>query len=173
MAKDEFVAHFVTQSSDLRRPRSRAARVASTRAYETDVYGWALDQAEHIRAGDHALIDAKNVADEIEDVGRRELHILESNLTIVLQHMLKRDYQPDQRSRSWASSIREHRRRVLRTLADSPSLAARRDDAVLHAYEDARDKATAETNLPLSTFPEVNPYPWAEMFERSFVHGVE
>lgn len=40
--------------------------------YETDVLAWANEQARLIRAGRFDLLDLKNIAEEIEDVGKSE-----------------------------------------------------------------------------------------------------
>lgn len=149
------------------------SRVSRGRSYEADVYGWAMDQAAHIRAGRYDLLDIANVAEEIESLGRHEFDVLVSYLEIVLQHMLKWDYQPEWRSRSWALSIAEHRRRVTHNIKDNPSLKPRRDEAIERAYELARMRAANETDLPLSIFPGGNNYTWADIIERPFVHGVE
>lgn len=171
MAKD--VMHLATGAPRPTRSRSRVVSPAVGRAYDADVHGWALDQARLLRARRLGSIDIANVADEIEDVARREFQALESNLAIILEHMLKWDHQPERRSRSWASSIREHRRRVSRAFKDSPSLSTRREEALLRAYQDACDRASSDTNLPLSTFAETNPYTWTEIVERPFVYDPE
>ena len=148
--------------------RSRSRRLSSTPSYRSDVYGWAIDQARHIRARRYDLLDLAHVADEIEDVARREFESLVSNLVITLQHMLKWDHQAERRSRSWALSIAEHRDRIADTLEDSPSLASRQDDALVRAYRRARKTAASETDLPLSAFPEASPYTWADVTVRPF-----
>lgn len=55
-------------------------------------------------------------------MGRSERKRLKSNVTIVLLHLLKWQYQPQLRSGSWKGSIIEHRQRIRDDLADSPSL---------------------------------------------------
>jgi hypothetical protein len=40
-------------------------------AYEKDVVAWANEQAGFIRADRFDLLDLENIAEEIEDVGRR------------------------------------------------------------------------------------------------------
>ena len=134
-----------------------------------DLYLWARRQAELLRAGRLAEIDPVAIAEEIDDVGEEEYHRLESALRVVLLHLLKWDRQPDRRSRSWALSIREHRRRVRRQLKRSPGLKSELDEALAAAYDDARDEASIETGLPLSAFPEARPYEYAEIMERPVV----
>ena len=79
-----------------------------------DLYSWALRQAELLRAGRLSEIDPVAIAEEIDDVGEEQYYRLESALRAVMLHLLKWDHQADRRSRAWALSIREHRRRVHR-----------------------------------------------------------
>jgi Domain of unknown function DUF29 len=139
---------------------------AETPSKASDLYSWARRQAELLRAGRLAEIDPVAIAEEIDDVGEEEYHRLESALRVVMLHLLKWDHQPDRRSRSWALSIREHRRRVLKQLKRSPGLKSELVEALSAAYEDARDEASSETGLPLSAFPAVRRYEFADILER-------
>jgi hypothetical protein len=138
-------------------------------AKEADLYSWALRQAELLRAGRLTEIDAAAIAEEIDDVGEEQYDKLESALRVLMLHLLKWDYQPSMRSRSWTASVREQRRRIRRLLRKNPGLRSRRDEALGEAYEDARDEASAETDLPLSVFPVRRPFEYAEIMERSIV----
>ena len=103
-------------------------KAAAPVAKEADLYSWAVRQAELLRAGRLSEIDPAAIAEEIDDVGEEQYDKLESALRVLMLHLLKWDHQPDERSRSWTLSIREHRRRVLRQLAEESRLeiAARR-----------------------------------------------
>jgi Domain of unknown function DUF29 len=138
-------------------------------AKEGDLYSWALRQAELLRAGRLSEIDAAAIAEEIDDVGEEQYDKLESALRVVMLHLPKWRQQPDSRSRSWALSILEHRRRVHRRLRRSPGLKSQLGEALEGAYEDARIEASAETGLPLSVFPMRRPFEYAEIMERSIV----
>jgi len=67
-------------------------------------------------------VDWENLLEEIEDTGKGERQAIRSNLVIVLLHLLKWQFQPEHRTGSWAASITEHRRPILDSLNDSPSL---------------------------------------------------
>jgi Domain of unknown function DUF29 len=134
-------------------------------AKEADLYSWARRQAELLRAGRLAEIDAAAIAEEIDDVGEEQYDKLESALRVLMLHLLKWDHQPDRRSRSWTASVREQRRRVLRQLRKNPGLRSRLDEALGEAYEDARDEASAETGLPVSLFPAQPPFKYSEVME--------
>jgi hypothetical protein len=127
-------------------------------AYETDFYGWAMEQAALLRAGRLAAADIGNIAEEIESMGRGEKCELVNRLAVLLLHLLKWRFQPGFRSPSWSSIIREHRIRLRNHLDDNPSLKSKLDEALAQAYELALIGAARETGLPESDFPKSSPY---------------
>ena len=138
----------------------------ATARYGDDAHAWALEQAAFLRGGHFGDLDLVNLADEVADVANREYEALESDLTRVLQHLLKWDQQSERRSRSWARTIKEHRRRVVRRLIRSPSLKNRQAEALAEAYERGRAEALQETDLPDAVFPIASPYSWDEVMTR-------
>jgi hypothetical protein len=122
--------------------------------YETDVYTWAMRNAALIRQGRFAEVDLENVAEEIESVGRSEYRELESRLAVLLTHLLKWQYQPERRSRSWGYTIEEQRDQVRRVLGQNPSLMPKLDEIFGHAYRSARRQAAKETDREKKQFPE-------------------
>ena len=72
--------------------------------YEQDFYAWTVEQGRLLRTGELSAIDAVNLAEEIESMGRRDRRELENRLTVLLTHLLKWQMQPDQRSRSWSAT---------------------------------------------------------------------
>lgn len=141
-------------------------RPKASAAYEGDFSAWLLAQAELIRSGHVADIDAGNVAEELEGMARSEFRSLVRALKIILLHMLKWDHQPEQRSASWASSINEQRDQVELILEDNPSFKRRLPEALERAHRQARRAAAQETGLPLSTFPSACPYDLDELRDR-------
>ncbi|MGI4765102.1 MAG: DUF29 domain-containing protein [Janthinobacterium lividum] len=137
--------------------------------YDDDIHAWAMEQAEHLKAGRFAALDLINLADEVADVGHSQYDKLESDLARVIQHLLKWDHQPGQRSRSWANTVKEHRRRVERQLRRNPSLKALRIEALQEAFDRGRADALSETDLPDDVFPSRNPYLWDDAMTRPIV----
>ncbi len=121
--------------------------------YDQDYYLWLKNTAKLIQEGKFSEIDTVNLVEEIEDMGKREKRSVESNLVILLLHLLKYQYQPSKQSNSWKASIREHRRRLKKTFRDSPSLKRYFEQVFTECYQDAREQASDETGLPLDTFP--------------------
>src|SRR3954469_5411602 len=115
--------------------------------YDRDFYSWSLEQARLVREGRWGAIDRENVAEEIESLGREQFNKLESALRVLMLHMLKWDYQPAKRGRSWWASIGEQRLRLEDVLTDNPGLRPRFDEAITRAYRRARLRAIKETDL--------------------------
>ena len=74
--------------------------------YETDFYSLPQHQAQLLRQGQWHQLDTANVIEEIESLGRQQRQELRNQLVILLAHLLKWDYQPEKRSRSWLATIR-------------------------------------------------------------------
>lgn len=117
--------------------------------YETDVVAWAEEQAALLRSGQLSAIDASNIAEEIEDVGKNEQRALASRLAVLVAHLLKWKFQPELRSKSWQNTIREQRSAIARTLHASPSLYHTLGDAqwLKLVWRHAIADATTETGL--------------------------
>jgi Domain of unknown function DUF29 len=136
--------------------------------YWRDFYSWLMQQAAHLRAGRWDALDRENVAEEIESLGREQFNKLESALRIVLVHMLKWDYQPNLRSRSWTLSIDAQCVEIENVLSDNPGLKARIPEAVARAYRRARIEAAKETALEKDEFAQDCPYTWNDLVAREF-----
>ena len=140
----------------------------SASLYERDFYAWANEQAALLRAGNLSAADIDHIAEEIESMGRTEKRELESRLTILLLHLLKWRFQPGLRGNSWRLTIKEQRRRVVRHLADNPSLRSQVDAVTASAYGDATLEAERETGLPESAFPAECPWSFQEIMNEEF-----
>lgn len=127
-------------------------------SYDADGYTWALEQAENLRARRFDLLDVENVAEEIESLGKSLANELRSRYGTLLAHLLKWEFQPEQRSYSWVGTIRRERVEIAKHLRDNPGLKPRRAELFADSYEGARLLAVAETNLPPAHFPDSCPY---------------
>lgn len=137
--------------------------------YETDFVQWIEATVTQLRSQNYEAVDWANLIEEIEDMSRRERKALKSNLIVVLLHLLKWQFQPEQQSGSWRSSIREHRRRLNEDLKDSPSLVPYLQDVFAECYTNAREQAADETGLSLTHFPEVCPYTVEQALDANFL----
>jgi hypothetical protein len=126
--------------------------------YDQDFYQWTQEQAEIMKAGALSQLDISNLIEEVESMGKSQKRELLSRMTVLLMHLLKWDYQPEQRSGSWKSTIRTQRREIKFLLLDNPSLKRSVQDASISVYPDSKTSASDETGLPESAFPETCPY---------------
>src|SRR3954453_6979685 len=136
--------------------------------YDRDFYTWLMEQARHVRDGRWDALDRDNLAEEIESLGREQFNKLESALRVLMLHMLKWDYQPDKRSRSWALSIEAQRVELDDVLSDNPGLKPRTGEAIGRAYRRARIEAAKETGIEKARFPEQCPYSWDDIVSRAY-----
>ncbi|MBR8826521.1 MAG: DUF29 domain-containing protein [Gomphosphaeria aponina SAG 52.96 = DSM 107014] len=126
--------------------------------YEQDYHLWLITTANQLEENNIQDLDIHNLLEEIESMGRSEKNGLQSNLQIVLMHLLKYKYQPEKRSNSWRYTILEHRDRIAITLENSPSLKSYVGEIFDKCYQKARKKAATETGLPLNKFPSDSPF---------------
>jgi hypothetical protein len=62
--------------------------------YDDDFYAWTQEQAELLRRGPAGAnsLDVELIAEEIEDLGRSELHAAQSLCEHIIEHLLKLQY---------------------------------------------------------------------------------
>jgi Domain of unknown function DUF29 len=137
--------------------------------YDTDFAQWAEKTAQMLKDGRISEVDLENLIEEIEDLSRRERDALYSNLKIVLLHLLKWEFQPHSQTNSWRASIREHRQRIKQQVKKSPSLKAYPEEILSECYAEARELASDETGLPLTTFPAECPYAITDILTPEFL----
>lgn len=140
----------------------------STLAYDQDYYLWFADQARLLRAGQWQQIDVEHLAEELEDMGKREKRALRSRTVILLAHLLKYAHQPDHRSPNWIGTIREQRKQLQELMLDSPSLTPRFAADLEDSYLSARLLAAGETGLPETQFPPTCPFSAEQLLDQGY-----
>jgi hypothetical protein len=141
--------------------------------YETDFYAWTQEQAELLRLEKLNLLDIANLLEELESLGKQQKQELRNRLGILLGHLLKWEYQPNFRSKSWRVTIREQRRRLKEHLAENPSLKSYLNQAILTAYADGIDLVSKETPLDQKDLPRECRYTVEQIFDSAFPKGIE
>lgn len=132
--------------------------MSSPSTYHSDFYAWTKEQTEILSNQQWRKLDLENLIEEIKSLGRQQRQQLRSHLAILLSQLLQWQYQSEQRSRSWLATIRVQRRDILKLIKENPSLKAYLSEAILDAYDNGRDLAMGETNLPEEIFPQQCPY---------------
>lgn len=137
--------------------------------YETDYAQWSVEQARLLREGRLDLLDRDNLAEEIEDLGKKEKREIESRLVQLLLHLLKWQLQPEKRKGGWEASIRVHRTDLREILSENPSLRNYPNDRLTRAYTKARLAAEKETGIAYEAFPDDCPYTVEQVFDDAFL----
>jgi hypothetical protein len=90
--------------------------------YDQDFDRWTLENAAALRAGRLAEVDLEHVAEEIEDIGKRDLRGVVNRLERILEHMLKLELiegQTDEfNERKWRHTIADQQLQLEHILAD-------------------------------------------------------
>lgn len=141
----------------------------NTRKYESDFYAWANEQAALLREGRFAEADVENIAEEIESLGRSEKRELVNRLAVLLAHLLKWQFQPAWRGKSWRLTIKEQRRKLSEHLGDNPSLKPLLGEAIGRAYQDAISDVQKDTPLTEDDLPALCPYTAEQVLEAEFL----
>lgn len=139
--------------------------------YQTDFYAWTQTQVELLRQHQLDCLDIENLIEEIDSLGKQQQQELVNRLGVLLGHLLKWEYQPNKRSRSWVATIREQRRKIDKLLQKNPSLKPYLEEAIPEAYLDGIDLAVRETLISYQTFPAYTPYTWEQIKNPDFLPG--
>ncbi|WP_422134714.1 DUF29 domain-containing protein [Endozoicomonas sp. ALD040] len=137
--------------------------------YESDFYSWTKQQAQLIKERRFDELDLDNLAEEVEDMGKYEPRSLTSHLMQLLMHLLKWQYQPERRSRSWRDSIILQRAKAKDLLDENPGLKLRKAELYKKAYQKAVVLAAKQTELLLKTFPSECPWTYEEVMHDDFL----
>ena len=136
--------------------------------HDQDFHAWTIQQANLLKAGKLHEIDLDNLIEEIESMGSSERNQLQNRLKVLIGHLLKWQFQPTYRSRSWNATIEEQRLSVIGLIEDNPSLRSILEERIAKAYPQGVLLAVKETNLDKKTFPPSCPYSTKELFDVDF-----
>ncbi len=137
--------------------------------YDTDFFVWCNEQARLVRERRFDELDIENVAEELESMGRSDKHQIRSRLEVLIAHLLKWKYQPGARKSGWAGTIIEQRLRIADLIDDSPSLKKHPASIAFSAYRAGRLKASNETGIDFTLFPDECPFTAEEILDPDFL----
>lgn len=144
-------------------------KVAGPAGYDEDFTAWAFEQTELLRRGRLADVDLPHLAEEIESLGNEQIHALEFFDTLLILHLLKWQFQPQRRTRSWSGTILNARTQLRRRETRNPTLKTRSSKIVADTDPDARRQAANETGLPMDNFPATCPYSLDQLRDPDFL----
>lgn len=148
--------------------KAKAVHLSAKDLYGLDFFEWTVRNAELLRAGRFGEADIERIAQELEDMGRRDRRELLSRARVLLAHLLKWQLQPERRSPSWEDPIDTQRTDIADLLQDMPSLRAALAESLPAIYADAVRRATRETRLPPSAFPGRCPFSVDQTLDTEF-----
>ena len=127
--------------------------------YDRDFAEWTARNATLLRQRRFDEADVEHVAEEIEDMGKRDRREVSNRLKVLIAHLLKWATQPDRRDGStWSATIGEQRSELDEIFEQSPSLRGYADQDMARIYGRAVKLAARETGLEPSVFPQEFPY---------------
>jgi hypothetical protein len=116
--------------------------------YDADILLWSEQQSKLLRRRAANALDWDNLAEEIADVGRSELHSVMSHLRLALLHDLKAEAWPLARDAPhWRAEARGHRGDARQHF--TPAMAQRLDVAQLYRQALKRLPETIDGTNPL------------------------
>lgn len=136
--------------------------------YEVDFYAWTQKQSALLSRGQWQSLDIENLVEEIESLGKQQKQELRNRLGVLIGHLLKWEFQPELRGKSWRATIREQRDRIKLHLKDNPSLKSYLNEAVIEAHKLALSLVVRETSLDYPDLPSDCPYAIAQILDPQF-----
>lgn len=133
--------------------------LAATSHYQT-----AVAVGEAIKQGD--LPEASTGIQELIDtLSRADKRALRSHLIRLMAHIITWKTQPERRSRSWRSTLRNARREIAGLQEDTPSLTREVVKDIWQAcFESAKEEAEGEMNRETT----IGKLSWSEVFEKDY-----
>ncbi|NEP80975.1 MAG: DUF29 domain-containing protein [Okeania sp. SIO3C4] len=131
-----------------------------TNLYETDFVEWTIKQAQALSDRDLKALDWNNLKEEIEDLGKEQIHAVSSSIKRLIEHKLKLEYSSDIYPRNhWQTEINnfqdEIERRLTKTLLNKIDIDKE--------YERAKRLVLSEYKLDL---PDKCPYSFEDLMQR-------
>jgi hypothetical protein len=136
---------------------------------DTDFAVWARRQIALLRARNFQELDLEHLIEELEGLVANDRRELRSRLVVLLIHLLRCQFQPARKSRSWLGTIAEQRDQLDDLFGKSPSLRPLVPEVLAGCYARAVKRTAAETGLPTAAFPVINPFSPAQVLDDDFV----
>ena len=130
--------------------------------YEADETAWLEKMSRIVKRRQFEKLDCENLSEFLLSMAKRDRREVFNRLVTLLVHVLKWQYQPLMRSRSWELTIREQQDE-LRDEFESKTLKNHALENLSKAYSRALLRASGETGLEEDAFPPECPYTLDEL----------
>ena len=137
--------------------------------YDVDFNLWVEEQVVALKGGRLEDLDLPNLIEEVESLARKDRKALRSYLEVLLIYLLKWQFQPEKRSKSWDTSITRARIEIEDIYMDSPSLRNYLPTVTGKVYDRAKLLAAKETGLAKTAFPAECPYELKQALDMDFL----
>ncbi|WP_257292751.1 DUF29 domain-containing protein [Endozoicomonas sp. ONNA1] len=163
-----------------------------TSLYHTDPYKWLSEQVNLLANKRFNELDIENLIEELELNKSDKIDRLESQLKVLIQHLLKMEYQTtvlrdsvatERVLKGWRKTVRNTRDEIKRLLKKYPTVYQYRDEAIAEIYADAKRGAIDEMNDHLhksqklinDSFPKTCPWDFDTIIKADWypLNGVE
>lgn len=139
-----------------------------TTLYEKDFCKWSDSQKDLLLTKRFNELDIEHLAEEISDLGNSVRLSLESYLTVLFQHLIKKEYAPEMQgnSRSWDASIENSLNKIKRILKRNPALKRELKEMIEFSYKSGVRAAIGECLLiQVNLIPKECPWTIEEILE--------
>jgi hypothetical protein len=136
--------------------------------HDEDLYGWAINTASLLKQQKYHEVDMNSIIEELEEMSRSEKRELINRLAQLIFHLLKWQFQPDFRGRSWEGSIDNQREEILLILIDSPGLNTKITEIINIAFKKSLLLIKKETPIDLKILPQECPYTFEQLVNEEF-----
>lgn len=130
--------------------------------YREDETAWLDAMAEAVRRRDFEGLDFEHLEEYLSDMAERDRREVKSRLVILLAQLLKWEFQPEKRSRSWRTTVLNQRQEPAEP-AGRGALRRHAEAILAAACANAVELAASETGRPGGSFPPECPYTFAEL----------
>jgi hypothetical protein len=129
---------------------------ANQTLYDRDFALWIAETVNNLKTKQLERLDWENLIEEIESLGKKDRRELESRLTTLFEHALKRSYinLPDC-YRGWELTIKRTQQELQRILKDSLSLQNYLLEIREICYQNSLENMRIEYD---SDLPDINPF---------------
>lgn len=137
---------------------------------DKDEHAWLLHMSESIKKLNLPHMAESGIIEYLIEMAKDKQRAVKSHLRILLIHLLKWNFQKENRSKSWKVSILNSRNNVLDLLEDQPSLKRFFKEMFMSddLYKSALKIAIVETGMDESSFPKKNPFSIEQILDEDF-----
>lgn len=101
-------------------------------------------------------------------MSKRDKKELTNRLAVLIMHLLKWQYQPEKRSKSWMTTINTQRISIEFLLKDTPGLKSEIKSIINKAFKKSTIQFEKETGINKKMLPNICPYSFKQLIDYIF-----